>query len=579
MRNTQACFLLLGVVALATGAACGQTGVAATTGGPETGGDGPATTSTSTSAGGAGPSTGPSTTGSGGAAGTGGGAVNGTCSVTHTGTSGVAIQGTLLTSTGISQGEVFVDSTGKIACVGPSCSSTSGYSTATIIACAGPVISPGLINAHDHTEYNTAAPIPTGTTRWDHRNGWRKGTGNEPKLTEPQPTDDPATLAAAELRFVLGGATSIIGSGGVHGLLRNLAAYPDTTLTEGLAGDTVYFDTFPMNDSSGTEASSGCNYTGHTTSGSAFSGGAYAPHIAEGINTAAENEFTCAQGSYGLVNAQTAIIHGVGLNATDIAKIAATQAKLIWSPRSNMDLYGNTAEIPVFKALGVTIALGTDWMASGSMNMLRELQCADSLNSTYFGHALTDEDLFLAATWHAAQAAAYQHEIGDLATGLWGDVAIFAGATSDYRAVIDAGVEDVLLVLRAGKPLYGDAALVGALATGCEALPLCGASKSVCVDTPGVTLAQVESASSFYPLYFCKGTTPTNEPSCVPYRTEYASGVTGTDADGDGIPDAMDDCPSVFNPVRPMDGTTQADVDADSFGDACDAKPTDGTAH
>ena len=33
--------------------------------------------------------------------------------------------------------------------------------------------------------------------------------------------------------------------------------------------------------------------------------------------------------------------------------------------------------------LGVTIALGTDWMPTGSMNELRELACADSFNATY----------------------------------------------------------------------------------------------------------------------------------------------------------------------------------------------------
>jgi cytosine/adenosine deaminase-related metal-dependent hydrolase len=34
--------------------------------------------------------------------------------------------------------------------------------------------------------------------------------------------------------------------------------------------------------------------------------------------------------------------------------------------------------------LGVPIALGTDWVASGSMNMLRELRCADELNENYY---------------------------------------------------------------------------------------------------------------------------------------------------------------------------------------------------
>jgi hypothetical protein len=65
----------------------------------------------------------------------------------------------------------------------------------------------------------------------------------------------------------------------------------------------------------------------------------------------------------------------------------------------------------------------------------------------------------------------------------------------------------------------------------------------------------------------------------VPYRSTYPSGVTSTDKDGDGVPDTTDDCPDVFNPVRLMDDGKQSDVDADGYGDACDAYPLDATRH
>jgi hypothetical protein len=207
------------------------------------------------------------------------------------------------------------------------------------------------------------------------------------------------------------------------------------------------------------------------------------------------------------------------------------------------------------------------------MNMLRELQCADSLNQNYLGKPFTDQDLWLMATKNAAVAAKFDGQIGELKAGMVADIAVFSGGT-DYHAVVAAGVEDVRLVMRGGKVLYGDAAIVGALSTSCEALEVCGVSKQVCVDAPGLKLADVQgAAASIYPLFFCKGTTPMNEPSCVPYRTTYPSGETASDKDGDGVPDTTDDCPGVFNPVRPMDGTTQADVDSDGQGDACDPTP------
>jgi hypothetical protein len=523
---------------------------------------------------------GSSSTGTGASSSTGTGGAGGSnpiagCTVAQKGTAGVVIQGTLLLPSAPLAGELFVDGTGKIACAAASCASTAGYASATVLACPDDVISPGLINAHDHTEYATLGPVPHGTTRWDHRNGWRTGTGGEPLLMEPSSTTSVPIIAAQELRFVLGGATSVIGSGSAPGLLRNLASYPSLTPLEGLTGPSVYFDTFPLGDENGVELTSGCAYPSPEAASAAFEGGgAYAPHVSEGINLAAENEFLCASGSLGLVTAQTAIIHGVGLNANDVETIAKAGAKVIWAPRSNVSLYGNTAPVTEMKTLGVTIALGTDWLASGSMNMLRELACASLLDESYFAGAFTDQDLWLMATKNAAIAAKFDTQIGALTVGLWADVAVFSGTSKDYGAVIRAGVEDVRLVLRGGTVLYGDADIVTALSPSCAALDVCGIQKQVCVDTPGVTLADIQTAATpIYPLFFCKGTTPTEEPSCVPYRDTYTAGITATDKDGDGVPDTMDDCPDVFNPVRPMDGTTQADVNKNGIGDACDPKP------
>jgi len=43
----------------------------------------------------------------------------------------------------------------------------------------------------------------------------------------------------------------------------------------------------------------------------------------------------------------------------------------------------------------------------------------------------------------------------------------------------------------------------------------------------------------------------------------YAVAQSSPDQDGDGVPDASDNCPSVYNP-------TQTDTDGDGLGDACD---------
>jgi hypothetical protein len=504
------------------------------------------------------------------------------CTVASKGTSGVVLSGRLLLPGGASDGELFINAGGTIACAAPSCSTTSGYSSATRIACPKGVISPSLINPHDHTEFATRAPEAHGMIRYEHRNDWRRGADGATPLPNVESSDDVATNAAQELRFVLGGATSVVGTGGAPGLLRNLAAYSDLSWLEGLTGKTVFFDTFPLGDSDGQVITSGCGYPDIISSGEAFEDGIFAPHLAEGINLAAENELTCASGAtHGLVTSKTSVIHGVGVDAKDVAVIANAGARLIWSPRSNVSLYGDTAPLTEYRTAGVTIALGTDWLPSGSMNMLRELACADTFNQKYWNAAFSDQDLWEMATLNAASAAGFDSEIGSLAVGKVADVAVFDGrANADYRAVIAAGVEDVHLVLRGGKALYGDRLIVSALATGCDALPVCGEDRALCFDVTGVTLPDVQAAAaSIYPLFFCKGTEPTAEPTCVPYRDTYPLGLSATDRDGDGVPDKSDDCPDIFNPPRPLDDNKQADVDGDGFGDACDTKPLDAATH
>jgi hypothetical protein len=52
-------------------------------------------------------------------------------------------------------------------------------------------------------------------------------------------------------------------------------------------------------------------------------------------------------------------------------------AKLVWSPRSNLQLYGETANVYDALAEGVLVSLGTDWTPSCSADLLGELKVAD----------------------------------------------------------------------------------------------------------------------------------------------------------------------------------------------------------
>jgi hypothetical protein len=514
---------------------------------------------------------------------------SGICQVTSGG--GVKLlEGNVLTpGTIYVGGQVAIDMTGHIRCVGCGCA-VGGETT---IVCPGASISPGLINTHDHITYTQDSPSADKGIRYQDRQEWRIGLDGDPSI-DPPGSATASEVSWGELRFVMGGATSTVGSGGEAGLLRNL---DKATLQEGLGKPAVDFDTFPLDDSSGTRRNGDCNYGGTSdTATSVASYLAFEPHIAEGIDLTARNEFLCQSSasfdttapgvSNELLLPKTGVIHGVGLLAGDYAQMAVNGASLVWSPRSNISLYGDTARVTEASAFGVTIALGTDWLPSGSMNMLRELTCADGFNKTYLGGFFTDEQLWLMVTSNAADVVHMSDVIGTLAAGSFADVSVFAGnGKAPFRAVLEAQPADVALVLRGGAALYGEDTTVNALATGCDAVSVCGVNKSACLTSEvGQSYSALQTAvGSDYPAFACG--TPMNEPSCTPARplavggsTVYSGQTSSTDSDGDGIADATDDCPHVFNPVRPLDQGAQADADEDGVGDACDPCPLDAHA-
>ncbi len=512
---------------------------------------------------------------------------SGTCSVTGSGATKL-VKGEILTPTKLFHGgQVAIDAQGSITCVGCDCDDAGQ----TVITCPDAAISPGLINTHDHITFTQNPPYNDNSGRYDDRQQWRKGLDGKAKISSSGGASADQ-IRWGELRFLMSGATSIVGSGGQPGLLRNL----DSNNQEGLNQKAVNFDTFPLDDSGGTRRAMDCNYGGDpATAASIAAYDSYEPHTSEGVNQTARNEFLCQSSteydtmapgtSNNITTSKTAMIHAIGLQPQDYGTMAAAGTAMIWSPRSNITLYGDTARVTVAARMGVEIALGTDWMPTGSMNMTRELACADSFNKNYLNGFFDDRQLWMMVTLNAASVTATDDAIGLLAPGKVADISIFAiHGKPPYRGVIEAEPKDVALVLRAGKPLYGDDATIAALMpTGCDTVDVCTVSKKVCLmGEVGKTYDALKTAAgaNTYPAFACG--VPMNEPSCLPKRPTATAGSTiytgmpsATDSDGDGIENTADNCPMVFNPVRPVDNGMQGNADGDGQGDACDVCPTD----
>ncbi|MBM9400501.1 amidohydrolase family protein [Gluconacetobacter azotocaptans] len=459
----------------------------------------------------------------------GGGARAAGCMVTAGGPETV-IEAVILTDTADPRpGRVVVDARGMIACVGATC---PVMAHPRVIRCPADSLSPGLINPHDHIAYTGDAPRPDNGERFVHRHEWRMGLDGHAMRDAP-PDHDPEVIAWGELRFLISGITAMVGGDMAPGLVRNMDF---GTGLDGLSMRPVTYRIFPLDDASGIMRTRDCNYGPHPADpAEVASGAAFLAHVAEGTGDAARNEFRCLSSttydrvpqpggggiSQDLMQPHMTILHGVGLTTADLETLRRQAGAIVWSPRSNLALYGRTLDVVTARRLGIPVALGTDWLPSGSMNMSREFACATRYDRQHLNGALSARDLWRMATTDGARAVHAETMLGAIAPGRVADLVLFRPAgpagNDPFDAVVRSRPATVDLVMRGGRILYGDAALVAGLdLPGCEALDVTGERKALCIRTDqpfAFAMLRADMARKrIYPLV--ADGTPPDEPPC-----------------------------------------------------------------
>ena len=139
---------------------------------------------------------------------------------------------------------------------------------------------------------------------------------------------------------------------------------------------------------------------------------------------------------------------------------------MVWSPLSNLLLYGQTANLGAALAAGVPVALGSDWAPSGSKNVLGELKVAQAVAGT-IGVTLTALDLVRMVTTTPAAMLGWEAHLGSLEAGKRADLLVVDGQAGDpYQQLIDATEADLHLVMINGTPRVGTPGLMDVLVPG-----------------------------------------------------------------------------------------------------------------
>jgi hypothetical protein len=225
---------------------------------------------------------------------------------------------------------------------------------------------------------------------------------------------------------------------------------------------------------------------------------AYLIHRGEGVDETSRAEFdklgtlTTTPGC--LYAPETTVVHGTAFGEAEFTIMANSGMSLVWSPRSNVFLYGagtdytKTTDVKTALALGINVALAPDWSLGGSPNLLSELKFADEVDKNRWNDELLSPELLVQmVTINAAKVLGLDSILGSLEVNKKADVTVILGdVTQPYDTIVGAQPSDVSLVIVNGVALYGDAVLqsVGPQSPPCEALDICGTPKFACVAEP-----------------------------------------------------------------------------------------------
>jgi len=167
-----------------------------------------------------------------------------------------------------------------------------------------------------------------------------------------------------------------------------------------------------------------------------------AMHLAEGVDERARGEVEEAA-RRGLLGPNLLAVHLVGVDEAGSELLRRSGAAFVWCPSSNLHLYGRTAPECLFRG-GIDVILGSDSLLSGEGTLLDEIRVARDTG------LLDDEGLEASVT--SVPALRLGRDPPSLDPGAPAHLLLLR------RPLLEARPVDVVLVLVAGRPRYGDPA-------------------------------------------------------------------------------------------------------------------------
>ena len=372
-----------------------------------------------------------------------------------------AIRGHIVTPERVIRNGWIVIEGGKIASIGEA---RPDPAPATVLE-TDDYVFPTFVDLHNHPMYNMF-PRWKPTREFANRYEWRADPDYLNKIATPQREMASHTFCEmdqfAEVQMLIAGTGATTGISSprdgmpkcIAGLVRNLDWH------SGLRGDqtgnervrTLLGVTSDIRDEEAARKTAEDLKAGRID--------ALVIHLAEGKRSdpVTQAEFAALEKREFLAP-QTVLVHAIALGDKEFEKVRKVGASLVWSPRSNFEIYGETLDVVAAQRLGIPVAIAPDWAPTGSINMLEELRYARSYSLKALGGTITAKQLFEMATIVPARIAKVDADIGSLERGKRADLFLVRSRAPDaFEALLAAPVTDINLVMIDGVPMYGETA-------------------------------------------------------------------------------------------------------------------------
>jgi cytosine/adenosine deaminase-related metal-dependent hydrolase len=288
---------------------------------------------------------------------------------------------------------------------------------------------PGLINSHDHLDFNLFPQL--GNHIYNNYVEWGNDIHemNKVAINAVLKIPKPLRIQWGIYKNVLNGVTTVVNHG-------EQLAIPNPIIT-------VFQNCYSLHSA---KLEKRWKYKLNRPFANKFP---FAMHIGEGTDNGSHDEIDEVI-RWNWLRRKMIGIHGVAMNE----KQAASFDALVWCPDSNFFLLGATAPVNKLKE-SVTILFGTDSTVSADWNTWRQLRLARAMN------LLTDKELIDSIT--ELPAAVWQlNNTGALKETYVADIVIAKrknNLVNDVDAFFAVNPEDILLIVKKGAIILFDESL------------------------------------------------------------------------------------------------------------------------